>query len=61
MLENILIRLIPILINQASPEILRAMKSMTIEMKKQAKKTSNPIDDILVYILDGFLSELNYK
>lgn len=61
MIERILTIILPVLIQQASPEMIKALQSIPDAMKREAKKTSSPADDIIAEILGAFLSELGKK
>ncbi|MBA7546028.1 hypothetical protein ES705_38411 [subsurface metagenome] len=50
-----LLRLIGMIVNVASPELRKVLEEWLTNLETQAKKTSNPWDDILVAMLKSLL------
>jgi len=57
MWEKLLIKLIPLAINAASPAIKQAACDFVGTLEQKAKTTTNPWDDIVVQILKGILCQ----
>lgn len=53
-MNSILLRLLPLLIGQISPIILKEIDLWIIDMQKKSKETENPFDDLLF----DFLAQL---
>ncbi|MDD2353570.1 MAG: hypothetical protein PHX56_08480 [Atribacterota bacterium] len=51
MMLNIVYKMIVKVISGASPEIRNQIKAFLTDLEEKAKKTSNPVDDILVMCL----------
>jgi len=51
-----ILRIITMVITVMSPELRKALVDMVNNLDVQAKKTSNPLDDILVGLLKSILS-----
>lgn len=50
-----ILRLIGLVINVASPELLKQLESWLTSLEATAKKTANPWDDVLVAMLKTVL------
>ncbi len=51
MMLNIVYKMIVKVLSGASPEIRNQIKAFMADLEEKAKKTSNPVDDILVMCL----------
>ena len=51
MMLNIVYKMIVKVLSGASPEIRNQIKAFLADLEEKAKKTSNPVDDILVMCL----------
>jgi len=51
MMLNIVYKMVVKVISGASPEIRNQIKAFLSDLEEKAKKTSNPVDDILVMCL----------
>ena len=54
MFQNLIIKMLPIIIAQATPEIKDVMSGLITDLKEKAKATPNPFDDMLVETLEAF-------
>jgi len=50
-----LINILQIVIKSASPAIKQELRKLIDEFEEKAKRTPNPFDDLLVFVLKSFL------
>lgn len=55
MFQKLLLKMLPMIISAATPEIKAGIKEMLATLKEKAYATPNPVDDILVELLDEIL------
>ena len=57
MWQNLMLKFIPIIIKQATPEIKKGVNSILSDLKKKAKATPNPFDDMLIDMLESLFCD----
>ncbi len=50
-MTSLFVRLLPLLMGKISPNIKLLIRAFVVKLEIDAKKTPNPWDDVLVYIL----------
>jgi len=56
MFQKLLIRMLPMIISNVTPEIKKGARALLDNLKDKAKQTPNPYDDMLVDLLDDLLA-----
>lgn len=56
-MNDLLFRIIDMLLKVASPEIIKAIQLAVDDMVKQAMKTSNPFDDVFAGLLQALVGK----
>ena len=57
MFQKLIMKMLPVIISQATPEIKNAIQAIINDLKKKAAATPNPFDDMLVSVIEAFFCE----
>ena len=57
MFQGLILRLLPVLLANVTPEIKKVGQQYVSDLRKKAATTPNPFDDMLVDLLDELLAD----